>query len=109
MKEITLTPLDKVDKTGFLASYLTKRSQQEPEIIQHYNNEIECIKLSHKIKQLREDINLTQQELADRMGKSQASIGRIENGTTNPTYKTLEEIAAATNTRLVVDFVPIKN
>ncbi|UTS67794.1 Transcriptional regulator [Streptococcus thermophilus] len=43
------------------------------------------------------------------MGKSQASIGRIENGTTNPTYKTLEEIAAATNTRLVVDFVPIKN
>ena len=38
------------------------------------------------------------------MGKSQASIGRIENGTTNPTYKTLEEIAAATNTRLVVDF-----
>ena len=102
MKEITLTPLDKVDKTGFLASYLTKRSQQEPEILQHYNNEIECIKLSHKIKQLREDINLTQQE-------SQASIGRIENGTTNPTYKTLEEIAAATNTRLVVDFVPIKN
>ena len=49
MKEITLTPLDKVDKTGFLASYLTKRSQQEPEILQHYNNEIECIKLSHKI------------------------------------------------------------
>ena len=44
---------------------------------------------------------------------------RIENGTTNPTYKTLEEIAdelkksyeaaGATNTRLVVDFVPIKN
>ena len=109
MNEITLTPLDKVDKTGFLASYLTKRSQQEPESLQHYNNEIKSIKLSHKIKQLREDINLTQQELADRMGKSQASIGRIENGTTNPTYKTLEEIAAATNTRLVVDFVPIKN
>ena len=109
MKEITLTPLNKVDRNGFLASYLAERNQQEPEIIKHYNNDIECIKLSDKIKQLRENINLTQQELADRMGKSQASIGRIENGTTNPTYKTLEEIATATNTRLVVDFVPIQN
>ena len=68
MKGITLTPLNKVDRNGFLASYLAERSKKEPEILQHYNNEIESIKLSHKIKQLREDINLTQQELADRMG-----------------------------------------
>ena len=33
MKGITLTPLNKVDRNGFLASYLAERSQQEPEII----------------------------------------------------------------------------
>ena len=38
MKEIKLTPLDKVDRNGFLASYLAERSKKEPEILQHYNN-----------------------------------------------------------------------
>lgn len=39
-----MIPLDKVDKTGFLADYLQKRSQREPELMDLYQNEIERIK-----------------------------------------------------------------
>lgn len=41
MAKKQLVPLEKVDKNGFLASYLAKRSQREPEILELYNREIE--------------------------------------------------------------------
>ena len=41
MAKKQLVPLEKVDKNGFLALYLAKRSQREPEILELYNREIE--------------------------------------------------------------------
>lgn len=41
---IEIVPLENVDKTGFLADYLQKRSQQEPELMNVYQKEIEHIK-----------------------------------------------------------------
>jgi hypothetical protein len=41
---IEIVPLKNVDKTGFLADYLQKRSQQEPELMNVYQKEIERIK-----------------------------------------------------------------
>ena len=50
----------------------------------------------NKLKQQRERFNLTQEQLADRSGVSQATISSIENGTErNPKYKTLAALAAA--------------
>ena len=40
---------------------------------------------------------ITQVELAERTGISQADISRIERGTTSPTAKTLQRIAEALN------------
>lgn len=44
---------------------------------------------------LREKAGLTQVELAERCGISQADISRIERGATSPTTKTLQRIAEA--------------
>lgn len=44
-----LIPLETVDKTGFLADYLQKRSQREPELMDLYQKEIERIK--HNLEQ----------------------------------------------------------
>ena len=41
---IEIVPLENVDKTGFLADYLQKRSQREPALMELYQNEIERIK-----------------------------------------------------------------
>ena len=39
-----MKPLEEVDNSGFLANYLQKRSQREPELMDLYQKEIESIK-----------------------------------------------------------------
>lgn len=51
----------------------------------------------------RKAANLTQQQLADRMGTSQTAIARMEGGTL-PSMRTLERLAEATGTTLKVSF-----
>jgi transcriptional regulator with XRE-family HTH domain len=47
------------------------------------------------IKQLREAKGITQAELADRIGRTQASVSRIESGQADPDLGDLREVAAA--------------
>ncbi len=51
--------------------------------------------IAMQIVALRESAGLTQVELAERTGISQADISRIERGATSPTAKTLQRIADA--------------
>ena len=48
--------------------------------------------------------SLTQQQLAQRSGVSQANISKIENGNYHPSLTTLKRIADALGKRLVVSF-----
>lgn len=48
--------------------------------------------------------NLTQKQLAQRSGISQANISKIENGNYHPSLSTLKRIAGALGKRLVVSF-----
>ena len=52
--------------------------------------------------------NITQKELSDRTGITQADISRIENGTRNPSLDTVKRIAAALGMQLKLEFVPMK-
>ena len=51
---------------------------------------------------LREENNMTQKELAERTGITQANISNIEKGVSKPTLSSLKKIADATGTRLIV-------
>ena len=51
--------------------------------------------------------DLTQQELAEATGITQADISRLENGTANPSLRTLKRLASGMGMRLKVDFVPM--
>ena len=55
----------------------------------------------------RERADLTQQELAEATGITQADISRLENGTANPSLRTLKRLASGMGMRLKVDFVPM--
>ena len=55
----------------------------------------------------REDCNLTQQQLAEATGIAQADISRLENGTGNPSLRTLKRLAAGMGMALKLEFVPI--
>ena len=52
----------------------------------------------------RDAANLTQKQLAQRSGVSQANISKIENGNYHPSLSTLKRIADALGKRLVVSF-----
>ena len=49
--------------------------------------------------------NLTQKELADKVGMSQADISKLENGTRNPSLNLLKKIAKGLNSTLRIEFV----
>ena len=51
--------------------------------------------------------NITQKELSDRTGISQADISRLENGTRNP-LKLLKRLAAGMGMELKLEFVPLR-
>ena len=56
----------------------------------------------------RNEQNLTQKELADRIGMNQADICKLENGTRNPSSKLLKKLANGLNMDLRIQFVPRK-
>lgn len=51
----------------------------------------------NKIKQIREGLSLTQEELASRARVNRCYISELENGRRNPTLKTLKKLAKALN------------
>ena len=50
--------------------------------------------------------NLTQKDLSERTGITQADISRIENGTRNPSLAMVKRIAAGLGMQLKLEFVP---
>lgn len=55
----------------------------------------------------RQANNLTQEQLAEATGINQANISRLENGTANPSLRTLKRLAAGMGMELKLEFVPI--
>jgi transcriptional regulator with XRE-family HTH domain len=60
--------------------------------------------LARALIQARIQADLTQEQLAERMGTTQSVVARLESGRTRPSTLTLERLAAATGTRLVISF-----
>jgi ribosome-binding protein aMBF1 (putative translation factor) len=56
------------------------------------------------IRELREARQLSQRQLAERMGTTQSVVGRLEAGGSKPTLVTLERVAQALGLRLEVRF-----
>jgi len=54
--------------------------------------------VNERIKQLRIDNNLTQSELAEKVGLTYVQIGRYEKGKSNPSADVLQKLANALNT-----------
>ena len=54
----------------------------------------------------RKSQNLTQKELSERTGITQADISRIENGTRNPSLEMVKRLARGMGMVLKLEFVP---
>lgn len=54
----------------------------------------------------RKSANLSQTQLAERLGTTQSAIARLEAGGVSPTLSTLRRYADATGSKLKVDLIP---
>jgi transcriptional regulator len=97
--------LKHVDNTGFLHEFMQEEIAKDPNAEQLYMETRAELQIAIMVKELRKSMKLSQADLAKKMGKSQSTIGRIENGSVKPTISMLEQIAAATDTRLEISFV----
>lgn len=75
-----------------------------------FRKEYEALQLERDITmslvRARKEAGLTQAELSEKTGISQADISRLENGTRNPSLSLLNRIAEAVNSTLRIEFVP---
>lgn len=60
--------------------------------------------VSEEIKRVLDENNFTQEDLCRITNMSQSNISKIQNGKVVPRIETLQKIAAATHTRLVISF-----
>lgn len=55
----------------------------------------------------RKQTGMTQQQLSELTGIAQGDISKIENGSANPSLRTLQRLAAGLGMRLKIEFLPI--
>ena len=64
--------------------------------------------LGEAVRHRREELGITQAELAERAGLQQPAVARFEAGGTMPTIPMLERLADALLLRLSVEFLPLR-
>lgn len=57
----------------------------------------------------RKQTGLTQKQLSEKTGIAQADISKLENGSANPSLRTLQRLADGMGMRLKVEFLPSEN
>jgi transcriptional regulator with XRE-family HTH domain len=67
--------------------------------------EEECV-LASAVIDARTRAGLTQLQLAKKMGTTQPVVARLESGRTRPSMRTLERVAKATGSRVLIRFEP---
>lgn len=60
--------------------------------------------VSEEIQRVLDENNLTQEDLCRMTNMSQSNISKIQNGKVVPRIETLQKIASATHTKLVISF-----
>jgi DNA-binding XRE family transcriptional regulator len=85
-----------------------KEELKNPEIKKEYDNLEFKYKLIRMLIEARIKENLTQKELADRIGIAQSNISRFESGNYNPTLQFIEKILQALGKKIeLVDLISV--
>jgi transcriptional regulator with XRE-family HTH domain len=81
---------------------------KEPEYRKAYDALEGEFALAAALIKARADADMTQEQVAEAMGTTQAVIARLESGRIMPSTRTLERFARATGMRLRISFEPQK-
>jgi transcriptional regulator with XRE-family HTH domain len=79
---------------------------KEPKYRRAYQALEEEFVLASAVIDVRNRAGLTQEQLARKMGTTQPVVARLESGRSRPSMRTLERLADATGSRLLISFTP---
>lgn len=79
---------------------------ENPEVKEEYDALEPEFDIIQAMVKARKQLHLTQRELSERTGITQADISRIENGTRNPSLEMLKRLAKGMDMVLKIEFVP---
>ena len=82
---------------------------KDPEFIAAYDALEEEFALAEALISARARADMTQEDVAQKMGTTQAAIARLESGRSMPSTRTLTRFADATGTKLRISFVKEKS
>jgi len=85
---------------------LHKKWLRQPKYRKAYEALEEEFSLASALIDARNRAGLTQLELARKMGTTQPVVARLESGRVRPSMRTLERLAEATGSRLLINFEP---
>ncbi|MGH9433189.1 MAG: helix-turn-helix domain-containing protein [Terriglobia bacterium] len=89
-------------------SEMHEKWMKEAEYRKAYDALEEEFGLAKAVIDARNRAGLTQVELARKMGTTQPVVARLEGGRTRPSMRTLERLAKATGSRLLIRFEPCR-
>lgn len=81
-----------------------RKWKKDPEYVAAYEALENEFALASALIEARSKADMTQEEVAEAMGTTQAVVARLESGKVLPSTRTLERFARATRTRLRISF-----
>jgi ribosome-binding protein aMBF1 (putative translation factor) len=85
-----------------------KQWKKDPAYRAAYDALDEEFSLASSLIKARTDAALTQEQVAQAMGTTQAVVARLESGRVRPSTRTLQRFANATHSRLRITFEPTR-
>jgi DNA-binding XRE family transcriptional regulator len=85
-----------------------RECRKDPEYVAAYEALEDEFALASALVKARADAAMTQEQVAQAMGTTQAAVARMEGGKTMPSTRTLARFAKATRARLRISFEPVK-
>ncbi len=85
---------------------LTDELLQDPDFKREYEALLPEMDITRAILDARIRAGMTQTELSEKSGISQADISRLEKGTRNPSIALLKRLAEAMDSTLKIEFIP---
>jgi len=85
-----------------------KQLLKDPELKAEYDALEPEYDIINAMIEARKGLNMTQKDLSEATGITQADISRIENGTRNPSLEMVKRLAAGMGMQLKLEFVPLQ-
>jgi len=86
-----------------LEKYIEKRKAKSKKFAKNFEKDYESFKIGVLLRQAREEVGITQKEIAEKLGTKKSAISRIENHAEDIRLSTIKNYLEALGKKLQID------